>query len=68
MWKDIILHTVSSVSSMIFNYFQTKQMCEDNTNDLMVMSLINFVMITMAVCMIALKSPIRVVDNRIDLK
>jgi hypothetical protein len=25
-------------------------------------------MITMAVCMIALKSPIRVVDNRIDLK
>jgi hypothetical protein len=53
---------------MIFNYFQTKQMCEDNTNDLMVMSLINFVMITMAVCMIALKSPIRVVDNRIDLK
>jgi hypothetical protein len=68
MWKDIILHTVSSASSMIFNYFQTKQMCEDNTNDLMVMSLINFVMITMTVCMIALKSPIRVVDNRIDLK
>jgi hypothetical protein len=68
MWKDIILHTISSTSSMIFNYFQTKQMCEDNTNDLMVMSLINFVMITMAVCMIALKSPIRVVDNRIDLK
>jgi hypothetical protein len=68
MWKDIILHTISSTSSMIFNYFQTKQMCEDNTNDLMVMSLINFVMITMAVCMIALKSPIHVVDNRIDLK
>jgi hypothetical protein len=68
MWKDIILHTISSTSSMIFNYFQTKQMCEDNTNDLMVMSLINFVMITMVVCMIALKSPIHVVDNRIDLK
>ena len=68
MWKDIILHTISSTSSMIFNYFQTKQMCEDNTNDLMVMSLINFVMITMVVCMIALKSLIRVVDNRIDLK
>jgi len=68
MWKDIILHSISSTSSMIFNYFQTKQMCEDNTNDLMVMSLINFVMITMVVCMIALKSPIHVVDNRIDLK
>jgi len=68
MWKDIILHTISSTSSMIFNYFQTKQMCEDNTNDLMVTSLINFVMITMVVCMIALKSPIHVVDNRIDLK
>ena len=68
MWKYIVLYTTSSATSMIFNYFQTKQMCEDNTNDLMVMSLINFVMITMAVCMIALKSPIRVVDNRIDLK
>ncbi len=64
---------------LISPFYYTKQLCEDNlhdlivldednTNDLMVMSLINFVMITMAVCMIALKSPIRVVDNRIDLK
>ena len=64
MWKYIVLYTTSSATSMIFNYFQTKQMCEDNTNDLMVMS----IMITTMVCMIALKSPIRVVDNRIDLQ
>lgn len=68
MWKYIVLYTTSSATSMIFNYFQTKQICEDNTNDLMVMSVLNFIMITMTVCMIALKSPIRVVDNRIDLQ
>jgi hypothetical protein len=32
------------------------------------MSILNFIMITTMVCMIALKSPIRVVDNRIDLQ
>lgn len=68
MWKDIVLYTVTSATSMLFTYFQTKQMCEDTTSDLMVMSILNFIMITTTACVVVLKSPIRVVDNRIDLQ
>ncbi len=52
---------------MIFNYFYTKKVCEDNVNELMTMSILNFVMITITMCAVLLKSPIRVVDNRVDL-
>ena len=53
---------------MIFNYFYTKKVCEDNVNELMTISILNFVMITITMCAVLLKSPIRVVDNRVDLK
>ena len=64
MWKEL----VTSGTSMIFNYFYTKKVCEDNVNELMTMYILNFVMITITMCAVLLKSPIRVVDNRVDLK
>ena len=68
MWKDIILYSISSVSSMVFNYFNTKQMCEESTHELVTLSILNLVMITLTMCLVLLKSPIKVVDNRVDLQ
>ncbi len=68
MWKDIILYSISSVSSMVFNYFNTKQMCEENNHELVTLSILNLVMVTLTMCLVLLKSPIKVVDNRVDLQ
>lgn len=62
MWKDIALYGASSV----FSYFYTQQMCD--THELMVMTCLNFMISITTLCVILLKSPIRVIDNRIDLK
>ncbi len=49
--------------SMIYNYFQTKQMCEDSTREILVMSYVNFIMsVTMLLVMI-FKKPVRVVGH-----
>lgn len=52
----------------LFNYFHTNQVCENSTNDIMTMLVLNFVMTTITLCAVALKKPIKVVDNRVDLQ
>ena len=49
-------------------FYYTKQVCEDNLHDLMVLNCLNIILTTVTICVILLKSPIRVVDNRVDLK
>ena len=49
-------------------FYYTKQLCEDNLHDLIVLDCINIVLTSITICVILLKSPIRVVDNRVDLK
>ena len=49
-------------------FYYTKQLCEDNLHDLIVLDCINIMLISITLCVILLKSPIRVVDNRVDLK
>ena len=53
---------------MVFNYFNTKQMCEESTHELVTLSILNLVMITFTMCLVLLKNPIKVVDNRVDLQ
>jgi hypothetical protein len=62
MWKDIALYGASS----IFNYFYTQQLCD--TNELMIMTCLNFVISVTTLCVVIMKSPIKVLDNRVDLK
>ena len=50
------------------NYFNVKRACEDNTSELVALSFLNFVMITITMCIVLLKRPIKVIDNRVDLK
>jgi len=49
-------------------FYYTKQVCEDNLHDLMVLNCLNIILTTVTICVILLKSPIHVVDNRVDLK
>uniref|UniRef100_A0A6C0IYV5 Uncharacterized protein n=1 Tax=viral metagenome TaxID=1070528 RepID=A0A6C0IYV5_9ZZZZ len=53
---------------LISPFYYTKQLCEDNLHDLMVLNCLNIVLTSITICVILLKSPIRVVDNRVDLK
>jgi len=62
MWKDIALYGASSV----FSYFYTQRMCD--THELMVMLSVNLVVNLVTMCAVLLKSPVRVIDNRVDLK
>jgi len=62
MWKDIALYGASSV----FSYFYTQRMCD--THELMVITCLNFMISITTLCVVLLKSPIRVIDNRVDLK
>ncbi len=60
---NYFLYVLSSSMSMIYNYFQTKQMCEESTREILVMSYVNFIMsVTMLLVMI-FKKPIRVVGH-----
>jgi len=49
-------------------FYYTKQLCEDNLHDLIVLDCINIMLTSITLCIILFKSPIHVVDNRIDLK
>jgi len=49
-------------------FFYTKQVCEDNFHDLVVLNCINIILTSITICVVLFKSPIHVVDNRIDLK
>ena len=49
-------------------FYYTKQLCEDNLHDLIVLDCINIMLISITLCVILFKSPIHVVDNRVDLK
>jgi hypothetical protein len=53
---------------LISPFYYTKQLCEDNLHDLIVLDCLNIVLTSITICVILLKSPIRVVDNRVDLK
>jgi len=53
MWSDI---------------FYTKQICEDNLQDIVFLNYFNIILTSITLCVILLKSPIHVVDNRVDLK
>ena len=53
---------------LISPFYYTKQVCEDNLHDLIVLDCLNIVLTSITICVILLKSPIRVVDNRVDLK
>jgi hypothetical protein len=60
---NYFLYILSSSASMVYNYFQTKQMCEDSTREILVMSYVNFIMsVTMLLVMI-FKKPIRVMGH-----
>lgn len=48
--------------------FYTKHICEDNLHDLMVLNCLNIILTSITMCVILFKSPIRVIDNRVDLK
>jgi len=62
MWKLLVTTGLST----IFNYFHTNQVCENSTNDLMTMIVLNFVMTSITLCAVVLKKSIKVVDNRVD--
>jgi hypothetical protein len=49
-------------------FYYTKHVCEDNLHDLMVLNCLNIILTSITMCVILFKSPIRVVDNRVDLK
>ena len=49
-------------------FYYTKQLCEDKLHDLIVLDCINIILISITLCVVLFKSPIRVVDNRVDLK
>ena len=53
---------------LISPFYYTKQVCEDNLHDLMVLNCLNIILTSITICVLLLKSPIRVVDNRVDLK
>jgi hypothetical protein len=62
MWKELL----TSGGSMLFNYFYTKEVCENNFSELVTLSILNLVMTCVTLCTVALKKPIKVVDNRVD--
>lgn len=51
---------------MLFNYFYTKEVCENNFSELVTLSILNLVMTCVTLCAVVLKNPIKVVDNRVD--
>ena len=63
MWKDIALYGASS----IFTYFHTERMC-GNTRDIFSMTILSFIINSITLAVVLLKKPIKVVDNRVDLK
>lgn len=60
MWKDVIFYGVSS----IFTYFNTKQMCD--MSHLHVILGVNMFINILTLITVAIKKPIRVIDNRVD--
>jgi hypothetical protein len=50
------------------DFFYTKQICEDNLQDIVVLTCLNIMLTSITLCVILFKSPIHVVDNRVDLK
>jgi len=63
MWKEIALYGASS----IFTYFHTEHMC-GNTHDIFSMTILSFIINSITLAVVLLKKPIKVVDNRVDLK
>jgi hypothetical protein len=60
---NYFLYVLSSSVTMFYNYFQTKQMCEESTREILVMSYVNFIMsVTMLLVMI-FKKPIKVIGH-----
>ena len=62
MWKDIALYGASSM----FTYFNTREMCDKH--EMMVMIYTNFILNLITMCIVLFKSPVKVIDNRVDLK
>jgi hypothetical protein len=50
------------------DFFYTRQICEDNLQDIVFLNCFNIMLTSITLCVILLKSPIHVVDNRVDLK
>lgn len=48
---------------MAFNYFQTKQMCEDNTREILLMGYVNFIMSVTVLLVMIFKKPIKVIGH-----
>jgi hypothetical protein len=62
MWKEILTSGIST----LFNYFHTKEVCENTFSELVTLSILNLTMTCITLCTLVLKKPIKVVDNRVD--
>jgi hypothetical protein len=60
---NYLLYGLSSAASMAFNYFQTKQMCEDNTREILLMGYVNFIMSVTVLLVMIFKKPIKVIGH-----
>jgi len=62
MWKDVALYGASS----IFTYFNTREMCDKQ--DMMIMIYTNFILNLITLGVVLFRSPIKVIDNTVNLK
>jgi hypothetical protein len=60
---NYLLYGLSSAASMAFNYFQAKQMCEDNTREILLMGYVNFIMSVTILLVMIFKKPIKVIGH-----
>ena len=60
---NYFLYVLSSSATMFYNYLQTKQMCEDITREIVVMSYVNFIMSVTILLVMIFKKPVRVVGH-----
>jgi hypothetical protein len=62
MWKELLATGIST----LFNYFHTKEVCENNFSELTTLSILNLIMTCVTLCTLVFKKPIKVIDNRVD--
>lgn len=66
---NILVYGLSSTIALVMSYAQMKDFClKEDINDVVTMCMINFIVSSATLVLLALRKPVHVVDSHVDLK
>lgn len=66
---NILVYGLSSTIALVMSYAQMKDFClKEDINEVVTMCMINFIVSSATLVLLALRKPVHVVDSHVDLK